>query len=131
MDSSLHAIRTRNRYLAEKLLDLTSEARPQPILQDADAIVSHIEVNDHHGVGVLIRRLFGQSKNIFSIRSKDFYQGVQEFGAKHVRIAHGQSSRDNVFGTVLAALSGATVKRVLCIPYFPDDALNALALKEI
>jgi hypothetical protein len=36
-----------------------------------------------------------------------------------------------VFWNVLEALHGATVKRVLCVPYFPDDALNAIALKNI
>jgi hypothetical protein len=101
------------------------------VLQNADAIVAHIEINDHHGVGVLVRRLFGESKNILSIRSNDFYEGRQEFGNRHICISHGGSSRDLAFWRVLEALAGTTVGRVLCVPYFPDDALTAIALKEL
>jgi len=31
---------------------------------------------------------------------------------------------------VLQALGGGTVDRILCVPYFPDDAITAIALKE-
>jgi len=111
--------------------DASPEDSPGAVPQDADAIVSHIEVNDHHGVGVLLARMFSQYGNIVSIRSKDFYEGRQAFGAMHACIAHGNASRDQVFWNVLQALRGATVKRVLCVPYYPEDALNAIALKEI
>ncbi len=121
----------RNRELAEKLLRLTADARPEQIPRDADAIVTHIEVNHRHGVGVLVHRLFGQSENVLSIRSKDAYNGNQQFGTTHVCISHGAASRDMVFWNVLEALRGATVNRVLCIPYFPDDALTAIALANI
>lgn len=124
--------------LARKLLDLIAKAPPESITeqfvqqppQDADAIVTHIEVNDRHGVGVLISRLFGEDDNILSIRSQDYYEGRQDFGAMHVCVSHSDTSRDMVFWNVLQALRGATVKRVLCVPYFPDDARNAIALKE-
>jgi hypothetical protein len=104
---------------------------PPVVLQDADAIVSHIEVNQNHGVGVLLARLFSQYDNIVSIRSKDFYEGRQTFGAINICISHGNAPRDQVFWKVLEGLRGSTVKRVLCVPYFPDDILNAIALKEL
>jgi hypothetical protein len=104
---------------------------PQALLKNADAIVSHIEVNEHHGVGVLLARMFSEYGDIISIRSKNFYQGRQTFGAMNACISHGIASRDAVFWKVLEALRGSTVQRVLCVPYFPDDVLNAIALKEI
>ena len=124
---------------ARRLLNPTAKALPESIPeeavrqppQDADAIVTHIEVNDRHGVGVLIRRLFGHDDNILSIRSQDHYKGRQDFGAMHVCVSHSDTSRDVVFRTILKSLRGATVKRVLCVPYFPDDARNAIAVKEI
>jgi hypothetical protein len=131
--------RLRNQALAEKLLsltlndglpDLTQSAPPKPPPQDADAIVAHIEINDHHGVGVLLRRIFGHEDNIVSIRSRDFYDGRQEFGAMHACISHSNTSRDAVIWNTLQGLNGATIRRVLCVPYFPDDALTAIALKE-
>src|SRR5262249_31597018 len=121
---------SQNRGLARRLLDLTAETRPESITaqllrpppQDADAIVTHIEVNDRHGVGVLIGRLFGEYDNILSIRSQNFHEGRQDFGAMHVCVSHTDASRDMVYWNVLEALRGSTVKRVLCVPYFPDDA---------
>jgi hypothetical protein len=139
MPPDFEETRLRNQELACKLLALTTGGpavaiAPPPPHPDppheADAIVAHIEINNHHGVGVLLQRLFGHSGNIVSIRSNDFYNGNQDFGVKHVRIAHGGASRDMVVWEVLEALSGATIQRVLCVPYFPDDALNAIALKE-
>ena len=97
--------------------------RLKPALLDANAIVTHIEVNRQHGVGVLVQRLFSDSSNILSVRSRDYFKGCQEFGAQHVRISSG--------GDVVPSLHGSTVKRILCVPYFPEDARNAIALKEI
>ena len=111
--------------------DASPHECPTVVLKDADAIVSHIEVNENHGVGVLLARMFSQYDNIVSIRSKDFYEGRQTFGAVHICISHGNAPRDEVFWKVLEGLRGSTVKRVLCVPYFPDDALNAIALKEL
>ncbi|MGC8714964.1 MAG: hypothetical protein ACP5RH_21490, partial [Leptodesmis sp.] len=48
---------------------------------DVDIIVAHCEINDRHGVGVLLKRLFSNYRNIVSIRSKNLYGGHQEFGA--------------------------------------------------
>jgi hypothetical protein len=138
MDQSSVETNAENRSLANKLMRLTADTQVEALTaqserapHDADAIVTHIEVNDFHGVGVLVGRLFGQSGNVVSIRSKDFYAGHQEFGTKDVCISHGETTRDVVFRNVLQALQGTTVKRVLCIPYFTDDALNAIALSTI
>ena len=130
--------RRRNADLAGKLLSLTAAPvvddapviEAPPPLQQADAIVAHIEINNHHGVGVLLQRMFGECGNIVSIRSQDYYGGQQNFGAMHTSISHGNKPHDMVVWDVLEALRGATVRRILCVPYFPDDALTAVALKE-
>jgi hypothetical protein len=137
MSRHFEEIRLRNRDLATRLLsltggepDLADEPAPRPAPQNADAIVGHIEINDHHGVGVLLLRLFGETSNLVSVRSKDFYGGRQDFGAWHACISHNNASRDTVMWNVLEALGGATIRRILSVPYFSDDALNAIALKE-
>lgn len=120
-----------NRALTERLMRLTAPLPRETTLSGADAIVTHVEVNDHHGVGVLLRRLFGADPNVVSIRSRELYGGRQEFGALRLSIAHQHRSRDQVLWNVLSALRGTSVKRILCVPYFPDDALNAIALREL
>src|ERR1041384_2418620 len=100
-------------------------------LQEADAIITHIEVNDQHGVGALTRKLFAGRPNILSVRSADYYNGEQDFGDCHFCLSHADKTRDAVFQTTLNALGATTVARILCIPYFAGDVRIALAIKEI
>ena len=123
-------LRELNRSLTRRLLRLTEDLRAQAIEQ-ADAIVTHVEVNERHGVGVLVRRLFGGESNIVSIRSRDLYGGSQDFGLRHLCIPQTGATRDRAFWNVARALRGITVKRVLCIPYYPDDVWNGIALAEM
>lgn len=138
MSDRFEQIRQRNRELATRLLSLSGgepalqvEPAAQRELVPGDAIVSHIEVNDHHGVGVLLLRLFGASPNLVSIRSQDYYGGRQDFGAFHARISHHGASRDRVISKVLDSIGGVSINRVLAAPYFADDVMNAIALREI
>ena len=123
----MDTVQTTNESLARRLLELTAGSAAAParadsrpghsadvVVHDADAIVAHIEVNDHHGVGVLLGKLFGHCSNILSIRSNNFYEGRQNFGDLHLCISHGKAARDAMFWRVLQALNGSTVKRVLC-----------------
>lgn len=135
---SFEEIRRRNEELTEKLLALTGrEPAPagEPVIAaapvNADAIVAHIEINDHHGVGVLVRRLFGEYPNLISVRSRNYYGGVQAFGSLHACIAHANTHRDAVMWRVLEGLKQATVRRALAIPYFADDVRNAIAIRDI
>lgn len=107
------------------------EASEDEFLQDADAIVSHVEINNQHGVGVLLERLFRGRSNAITIRSQDLYGGHQEFGELALRISHSGPARDQCFRNVLAAMKGNSVARILCAPYYPDDARTAIALAEI
>jgi hypothetical protein len=127
------------RELISQLRELLAGVPPAPagkpsrhaVLHAADAIITHIEVNDQHGVGALTRKLFAGCPNILSVRSADYYNGEQGFGDRHFCLSHAEKTRDAVFQTTLNALGETTVARVLCIPYFADDVRNALAIKEI
>ena len=130
-------LRRRNEELAAQLLRVTTPAaEPGPSLapagppQNADVIVSHAEVNAHHGVGVLLLRMFGSADNIVSFRSKDLYGGRQSFGVMNVCLSHGDAPRDAVVSDVLQAMRGSDVRRIVCVPYYADDVLTAIALKE-
>lgn len=102
-----------------------------PALQNADVVITHIEVNDKHGVGAVVRKLFLGEPNILSIRSANHYKGDHRFADLSLIINHSDSSRDMIFDRVSRAMGETTVRRILCIPYFPDDAWTAIALKEL
>ena len=101
-----------------------------PVLSGADAIVSHIEVCDRHGVGRLLQMLFAGQPNILSIRSANYYDGAQVFGAHQLCISHAVKSREAVRSTVVSALGATTLARVMCVPYFADDIRTALAMHD-
>jgi FkbM family methyltransferase len=100
-------------------------------LVDADVVITPNEVNELHGTGALVRRLFPSDRGIISIRSADHYGGRHSFGDIQLRLSHRGQSRRGIFGNVLAALSGHSVKRVFCVPYCVDDVLTAIAVKEM
>ncbi|HUK92042.1 MAG TPA: hypothetical protein VLZ81_16700 [Blastocatellia bacterium] len=135
MRGRFEEIQRRNEKLIDQVRSLTRQTDPLqmalgPAIRGRDAVVAHIEINDYHGVGVLLQRLFGKSPNVLSIRSRNFYGGRQEFGKRHFCISHKGASRAQVTWNVLEVLEGVKVRRVLAVPYFEDDALTAIALKE-
>jgi len=101
-----------------------------PIVEASfDAIVSHVEVTEQHGVGTLLKRLFGTAPRIISIRSQDQFGGEQQFGERHLRLHHGTAPRPAVYASVAAL--GGRIGRILACPYFADDVLTAIALADV
>jgi hypothetical protein len=101
------------------------------VLHDADAIITHVEVNDRHGVGKFVRMIYHGEPRIISLRSANLYDGQHDLGDLSFCIRHENKARDAVFTRVIDTLGDNTVRRIVCIPYFPDDIRTALAVKEI
>jgi FkbM family methyltransferase len=106
------------------------EPLPPESIGQADAIVTVNEVTDRHGTGVILDRIFGASPNILSIRSTNLY-GEHKLGAAQLRFGQEGLTRAESFHRVLYALNGATVQRVLCVPYQPDELITSIVLKEL
>lgn len=119
-------------HLIRRLNTLTASASEStvPAERACDVIITPVEVNDSHGTGVLLQMLFGGEENIVSIRSLDQYGGRQDFGLP-LKIVHGADSRDAAFARVEEALRGIAVRRVVCVPYQPDDVMTAIAIHGI
>ena len=100
-------------------------------LEAADVVITPNEVNYRHGTGALIATIFGNGDNILSLRSFDHYNGEHAFPDRSIRLAHPGLSRSEAFRSLLRALGGISVRRVLCVPYFADEVLSALTLKEL
>ena len=127
----------RQRALRAKLARLVGAPEPVELaaLGAADApidvVVTHAEVGVRHGTGVLLGRLFRGRADVLVIRSREWYGGEQSV-PEGVHLAHGDAPvRRAVFERVADALRGRTVRRILCVPYFPDEAWTAIALREI
>jgi hypothetical protein len=129
MRDKLMAVINGKPIIAQALVETSPHSNT---LTHADIIITHVEVNEKHGVGVLTRKIFANSPNIISIRSQNHFGGVQEFGEIDFCIAHTEvCSRADVKVNIARALNGSSVGRIICIPYYADDVLSALAVKEL
>lgn len=129
-------------YLLKHLNSLVdASGKHSPLAGRAvDVIVTPVEVNDNHGTGVFLKMLFAAGDDIVSIRSLDQHNGQQDFGLP-MKIVHGLNlqnpdlqngvSREAIFTRISNALRGVEVRRILCVPYLPDDVMTAIAIHGI
>jgi FkbM family methyltransferase len=96
-----------------------------------DVVVTPNEMNDKHGTGALVRRIFEGCSHILSIRARNDYEGEHDFGDTAICLPQAGYSRWEAFQNVLAALRGKVVRRVICIPYVADDLVTSIAIKEL
>ena len=120
----------RNVELRRKLAGLIAERKRKKIFP-ADVIITHNEVNEKHGVGVLTRKIFAKHPNIISVRSQNHFDGEQQFGETRLLLSYSNRSRPDVFRRVAEEFEGRQIRRIVCIPFYTDDVLSAIALKEI
>jgi hypothetical protein len=96
----------------------------------ADVVVTPCEVNELHGTGTLLFRIFSDSSSIVSLRSSNFYDVPQVFGAANFCLPLARVSRAEIAAWVKWWLAGTSVRRVICFPYLPADPIVALAVRE-
>ncbi len=92
----------------------------------ATLIVTAAEINERHGTGVLLERLFGDGAGMIHVRSMNLYGG-KTLGALQICLPPGE-----VGGVDLAGLlKGSEVTRLLSVPYCGGDVENTLALQAL
>ena len=97
---------------------------------ECSALVTVNEINNRHGVGVYLGRLFGNSKSIISIRSVTNYpDDPQNETFFNYCLFHDTRNRSEVYYQVLNALGDPCIKTTFCVPWSSREVLNALALK--
>lgn len=102
-----------------------------PTQLDVDIIINAVEINDRHGVGVLLQRIFKNRSRIFTIRALNLYGEKCSFGRYDYLLGEIGLSRTETFSKVQKVLTQHTVDRVLCIPYHEEEIFAALAVHEI
>ncbi len=102
-----------------------------PVQLDVDVIINVAEINDRHGVGVLLQRIFKDRSRIFAIRSLNLYGGNSTFGRYDHSLGAIGLSQSEIFARIQTALDQHTVKRVLCIPYHAEEIFAALAVHKL
>lgn len=96
-----------------------------------NALVHAIEVNDRHGVGIFLRRIFGRGDDFVLFRSRTLYQGGNEFGRREEFLGDRYASMDELRDRLAKVAREEGIKRILCVPYYAEDFRNAVILKEV
>jgi hypothetical protein len=102
-----------------------------PLPNPADVVVTPCEVNELHGTGTLLLRIFRDSSSVVSLRTSNFYDLPQTFGAANFCLPLAQASRSDVQSWVKWWLNTTSVRRVLCLPYLPADPIVGITVKEL
>jgi FkbM family methyltransferase len=123
-------------YRYEERPSLTELSRaPQASLVDCsgplDLVITHNEVNRRHGTGVLLKNMFADGSRLISIRARDDYSADHDFGLRSFCLPSPEMSRVEMFKTLGAWLGDLAVQRILCVPYYADSALAAVATKAL
>jgi hypothetical protein len=102
-----------------------------PLPNPADIVITPCEVNNLHGTGTLLLRIFKDSSSVVSLRTSNFYDHPQAFGAANFCLPLAQASRLEIQSWVKWWLSSTSVRRILCLPYLPADPLVGIIAKEL
>lgn len=105
--------------------------KPRRNPAQADVAITACEVSPAHGTGTLLLRIFPDNQDIVSLRTSNFYDGQQAFGAASFCLPLAQSSRPEIISWVKWCLAGTQVRRIIVLPYLPADPLVALAVQEV
>jgi len=99
-------------------------------VKTADVVITSCEVSPAHGTGTLLLRMFPDSSDVISLRTSNFYDGVQAFGAAQYCLPLAHSTPGEILAWVKWCLAGVSVRRIMVLPYLPADPLVALAAHE-
>ena len=120
----------RNARLRERLRRKIRESAPP---SDSDppvhVVVTAAEINDQHGTGPLVKRVFQGRPGIFSIRLRDQW-GTHDFGDWQARLPFVPSTLGESLREARRLLEGKNVKSVTCVPFTGGELLTALAIKD-
>src|SRR5690348_9999528 len=74
-------------------------------------VISHAEINDQHGTGPLVRRVFSERPAIFSLHFRDDWK-IHDFGDWHVRLPLKVYTQDEMRAAIQRLLYGRNIKTV-------------------
>ena len=98
---------------------------------ELNLLISAVEINDCHGVGIFLRRLFPDTSNFIAIRSSSLYGGENHFGSAGFELGKEIPGPEQRGARLRQILQGHKVDRILAVPYYIEDFENAYAAKSL
>jgi hypothetical protein len=94
-------------------------------------VVTPGELNDLHGTGFLVKRVFAGQTGFVALRVRDDYGGVHDFGDEARLIPLQGARRPEVYAAALDAVAGRPVLAVYSVPYTSEDLMLAMAVSDV
>ena len=105
-----------------------SEAKP--VLPERDLLITAVEINNSHGVGILLQRIFRDSSEFVCLRTMPLYSGFESFGSashelrsKYLTVAETREQLNRI-------LVLYRIRRIVCVPYYREEFIHAVLAKE-
>jgi len=96
-----------------------------------DLLITALETNSHHGVGILLQRFFPDSRGFVCLRSSSLYHGEEPFGAHHLELNSRFLTVAEIEARLREILASHRIRRILCVPYYREDFIHALVAKRL
>jgi hypothetical protein len=109
---------------------LSATQSPRTRLRDATLVVTHAEVCDRHGTGALLGKIFKDERSLLVLYSRSYFDS-QSLGTFAHHMPHPELELEVAERKLAALLDGHDVKRIICVPFYPDDALSAIATAKL
>ncbi len=130
LSRNLNSLKIRQANLKASLATQLNPLRFALGKAEPNIVVSHCEINQQQGVGILLQRIFPDDRNILSIRSHNLYGGRQRFGCAQLYLSQQGQSREQLKATIARLVRSGQPQHLLSIPYYHEDVLISLALKD-
>jgi len=96
-----------------------------------DLFITATEINDRHGVGILLGRYFPDNSEAVSLRSRSQYNGVEPFGRLHWELQSCFLTLEETEARLRQMLIDQRIGRILTVPYYREDFIHAVLAKRI
>jgi hypothetical protein len=96
-----------------------------------DLLITALETNSHHGVGILLQRFFPDSSSFVCLRTTSQHGGEEPFGSAHHELCSRYLSLEETEAHLRRILSLYPVRRILCVPYYREEFIHALIAQRI
>src|SRR5271166_2728103 len=99
-------------------------------INNATLVLTHAEICNRHGTGALLMKILEGVDPLVVFYTQNFF-GRNDMGTAAYHIQHQDTRRPAVSERVADLLGATQISQILCVPYYQDDALSALAAAEI
>lgn len=107
-----------------------SDDDPHPAVSSATVLITHAEVCNRHGTGALLAKIFADDPGLVIFYSRDYFK-ENLIGIRTHHLEQPETDLGTAKIRVSKLLRNVSVRRIFCVPFYPDDVLTAIAAKEL